>query len=264
MFVENDYRGAPGNDADIDRSRVVFARVLSPADDARLMEYYKDRTVWRTGPKYQPVLVRPAPRRAASLRRLRINEFPGGNRLIPARPASSGTEMAEFRYEICVVGGCGHVGLPLAITFAGCGVPVSVYDINDRAVEMVNSGRMPFIEAGAEPKLREVIGRTLAVSTDPSCVAQSRFVIVVIGTPVDEHLNPTFHAMRRFFRGSFRSSEAASAWCCGARSILASPRRSATSWPRPGSTLPLLLPRAGRRRQGDGRAANPAADRLRL
>ena len=109
--------------------------------------------------------------------------------------------MADFRYDICVVGGCGHVGLPLAITFADHGLKVSVYDINERAVETVRSGRMPFLETGAEPKLREVIGRTLEVSTDPSCVSGSRFVIVVIGTPVDEHLNPTFHTMRRFFSG---------------------------------------------------------------
>ena len=109
--------------------------------------------------------------------------------------------MPDFRYDICVVGGCGHVGLPLAITFADRGLKVSVYDINERAVETVRSGRMPFLETGAEPKLREVIGRTLEVSTDPANVARSRFVIVVIGTPVDEHLNPTFHTMRRFFSG---------------------------------------------------------------
>ena len=109
--------------------------------------------------------------------------------------------MADFRYDICVVGGCGHVGLPLAITFAGSGLKVSVYDINERSVAAVRSGRMPFLESGAEPRLREVIGRTLDVSTGPECVSESRCVVVVIGTPVDEHLNPTFHAMRRFFAG---------------------------------------------------------------
>jgi UDP-N-acetyl-D-mannosaminuronic acid dehydrogenase len=109
--------------------------------------------------------------------------------------------VADFRYDICVVGGCGHVGLPLAIIFADHGLKVSVYDINERAVATVRSGRMPFLETGAEPKLREVIGRTLEVSTDPACVSESRCVVVVIGTPVDEHLNPTFHSMRKFFTG---------------------------------------------------------------
>src|SRR5687767_7619797 len=60
---------------------------------------------------------------------------------------------------------------------------------------------MPFLEPGADEILRSVIGRTLTVSTDAAVVSQARFVIVIIGTPVDEHLNPTFHKMRRFFQG---------------------------------------------------------------
>src|SRR4051794_23960032 len=106
----------------------------------------------------------------------------------------------DFRFDVCVVGGCGHVGLPLALTFAHRGLKVSVYDIDDRAVALVRSGRMPFLERGAEPILREVLGRTLEVANDADLVSQSRHVVVVIGTPVDEHLNPTFHTMRRFFR----------------------------------------------------------------
>jgi UDP-N-acetyl-D-mannosaminuronic acid dehydrogenase len=107
--------------------------------------------------------------------------------------------MKDFGYDVCVVGGCGHVGLPLAITFAQKGLNVCVYDINDHAIETVRSGRMPFLEQGAEPILKQVIGRTLEVGNDPSLATRSRFVVVVIGTPVDEHLNPTFHTMRRFF-----------------------------------------------------------------
>jgi UDP-N-acetyl-D-mannosaminuronic acid dehydrogenase len=104
-------------------------------------------------------------------------------------------------YDICVVGGCGHVGLPLAISFARSGLRVAVDDIDDRAVETVRAGRMPFLEDGAEPALKQVIGRTLHVANDPALVGRARHVIVVIGTPVDEHLNPTFHAIRRFFAG---------------------------------------------------------------
>ena len=106
-----------------------------------------------------------------------------------------------FPYDVCVVGGCGHVGLPLAITFARKGLKVSVFDINERAVETVRSGRMPFMENGAEEVLREVIGKNLEVGTDPALASKAEHVVVVIGTPVDEHLNPTFHTMRRFFKG---------------------------------------------------------------
>jgi UDP-N-acetyl-D-mannosaminuronic acid dehydrogenase len=104
----------------------------------------------------------------------------------------------RFPFDVCVVGGCGHVGLPLAITFADHGLRVAVHDVNAAVVELVRAGRMPFLDAGAEPKLRAVIGRSLEVANDPGLVTRSRHVIVVIGTPVDEHLNPTFHVMKRF------------------------------------------------------------------
>ncbi|QDV38975.1 nucleotide sugar dehydrogenase [Tautonia plasticadhaerens] len=107
----------------------------------------------------------------------------------------------DFPYDVCIVGGCGHVGLPLAITFASKGLKVNVFDINEKAVETVRSGRMPFLENGAEEVLRRVVGKTLEVGTDPALASRAEHVVVVIGTPVDEHLNPTFHTMRRFFQG---------------------------------------------------------------
>ena len=107
--------------------------------------------------------------------------------------------MADSPLDVCVVGGCGHVGLPLSITFAQVGLRVGAYDINQKSVALVSSGKMPFLEPGAEAALREVVGHRLEVSSDPCLISRSKFVVVVIGTPVDEHLNPTFHTMRRFF-----------------------------------------------------------------
>jgi UDP-N-acetyl-D-mannosaminuronic acid dehydrogenase len=107
-------------------------------------------------------------------------------------------DTSAHRFDVCVIGGCGHVGLPLAITFARSGLRVAVHDINDAAVERVRAGHMPFHEDGAEPLLREVIGKTLFVENDPRRISEARNVIVIIGTPVDEHLNPRFHTMRRF------------------------------------------------------------------
>jgi UDP-N-acetyl-D-mannosaminuronic acid dehydrogenase len=107
--------------------------------------------------------------------------------------------VSNFRTDVCVVGGCGHVGLPLSLAFARAGLRVVISDIDERAVATLREGRMPFLEAGAEPILREVIGRSLEVTTDPRAVGEARHVVVVIGTPVDEHLNPTFLTMRRFF-----------------------------------------------------------------
>ena len=58
---------------------------------------------------------------------------------------------ASFERDVVVIGGCGHVGLPLAIAFADRGANVAVYDVNPDAVAQVGDGRMPFDEPGAAP-----------------------------------------------------------------------------------------------------------------
>lgn len=98
--------------------------------------------------------------------------------------------------EVAVVGGCGHVGLPLGLAFADRGLNVALYDLNQAAVDLVNDGTMPFAEPGAADVLRQVLaaGRLQATS-DASAVRDAEHVIIVIGTPIDEHLNPDLSAV---------------------------------------------------------------------
>ena len=64
-------------------------------------------------------------------------------------------------------------------------------DIDESRVDLVNRGRLPFAEPGAAEKLEQAIAsRRLLASTDNAVVGQAEHVVVVIGTPVDEHLNP--------------------------------------------------------------------------
>ncbi|MBI2458336.1 MAG: nucleotide sugar dehydrogenase [candidate division NC10 bacterium] len=107
--------------------------------------------------------------------------------------------MKERRYDMCVVGGLGHAGLPLGLSFAQAGKRVVIYDIDEKTMQTVSQGRMPFMEAGAESVLRAVLGKTLSLSSDKQVIAQSHFVVIVIGTPVDEHLNPKFTLFKDFF-----------------------------------------------------------------
>jgi UDP-N-acetyl-D-mannosaminuronic acid dehydrogenase len=100
-------------------------------------------------------------------------------------------ESADFDRHVVVIGGCGHVGLPLAIAFASRGARVAIYDVSTSAVQTVNAGRMPFAEQGATEVLQQVVAAgLLEASTDPAIVGSAEHVVVVIGTPVDEHLNP--------------------------------------------------------------------------
>ena len=108
----------------------------------------------------------------------------------------------SFERDVVVIGGGGHVGLPLAIAFADRGAKVAVYDVNPAAVEHVNAGQMPFEEPGAAPVLERVVaGEQLSASTDPAIVGSAQHVVVVIGTPVDEHLNPDQQAIPRALQG---------------------------------------------------------------
>jgi UDP-N-acetyl-D-mannosaminuronic acid dehydrogenase len=103
-----------------------------------------------------------------------------------------------FTHDVVVIGGCGHVGLPLAIALADRGASVLLYDISDAAVGLVNDGVLPFDEPGAQDKLTAAVSSgALRASTDPSVVGLAETVVVVIGTPVDEHLNPDPQAIPR-------------------------------------------------------------------
>jgi UDP-N-acetyl-D-mannosaminuronic acid dehydrogenase len=108
----------------------------------------------------------------------------------------------QFERDVVVIGGCGHVGLPLAIAFADRGANVGIYDVSTAAVETVNSGKLPFDEPGAAGVLERVVAEgRLRASTDPSIVASAENVVVVIGTPVDEHLNPNPEAIPKALGG---------------------------------------------------------------
>jgi UDP-N-acetyl-D-mannosaminuronic acid dehydrogenase len=108
--------------------------------------------------------------------------------------------MEKHDQDVCIVGGAGHVGLPLALAFAEAGQRVVVYDLNAGGMELIKSGTMPFVEYGAQPLLKEALERGLLLfSTDPHDISRAQHVIIAIGTPVDEYLNPKLRALFDLF-----------------------------------------------------------------
>lgn len=94
--------------------------------------------------------------------------------------------------DLTVVGGGGHVGIPLVLAFAEAGFRVTVHDINREVLETLKSGRLPFIENGGEALLLEALKRNrLVFTSDPSGISRNGPVVITIGTPIDEFLNPT-------------------------------------------------------------------------
>ena len=97
----------------------------------------------------------------------------------------------NFENDVVVVGGCGRVGLPLAIVLASKDLKVIAFDTNSDVVASVSSGKMPFSEPRASEELVNVLqSQMFSASNDKHVVSTAEHVIVVIGTPVDEHLNP--------------------------------------------------------------------------
>src|SRR4051794_29377816 len=96
-----------------------------------------------------------------------------------------------FSHDVTIVGGCGHVGLPLGIAFAEAGLRVILFDIDPESVDRVRAGKMPFDERGADDALaRAIAAKRLEATIEPSAISESEHVIVVVGTPVNEHLDP--------------------------------------------------------------------------
>jgi UDP-N-acetyl-D-mannosaminuronic acid dehydrogenase len=93
--------------------------------------------------------------------------------------------------DITVVGGAGHVGIPLVLAFAEAGLTVNINDLNETALATLRSGKLPFIEHGAAPLLaRALAGNKLLFTSSPDAIDRTGPVVITIGTPVDEFLNP--------------------------------------------------------------------------
>ena len=163
------------------------------------------------------------------------------------------------RFDVVVVGGCGHVGLPLGDRVRrpwAC--TVGIYDINDARSSRSASGELPFQEAGAERARAGARRRSARASTDPatSSARPSR-------GRGDRHAGRRAPQPRpargaeRARRALPSTSATASCSCCAAPSIpgvtRGVERLFADLGPR---RRRRVLPRAHRRGQGHGRSCS--------
>lgn len=106
------------------------------------------------------------------------------------------SESARGTFDVCVVGGAGHVGAPLAIVFATRGLRTLVYDKDRKALAKLAAGELPFLEEGGEPLLREALAiGHLHFTTEPRDLTGAAHVVITIGTPIDEFHNPRLNVV---------------------------------------------------------------------
>lgn len=92
------------------------------------------------------------------------------------------------------------MGFGLTLCIVEGGHYVYGVDINEAVVKSISAGRVPFIEEDAEETLARTLqtGR-LKMTTDISVVAECDVVVIILGTPIDENLNPMIMPLIQLF-----------------------------------------------------------------
>lgn len=96
-----------------------------------------------------------------------------------------------LKQDAVAIVGIGRVGLPLALFLADKGHKVYGLDVDRQKVRLIATGKMPFLEEGAPALLKKHINKSLFVSSDFSNIQKSSVIILTLGTPVDENMNPS-------------------------------------------------------------------------
>jgi UDP-N-acetyl-D-mannosaminuronic acid dehydrogenase len=107
----------------------------------------------------------------------------------------------RVNYKVAVIGGAGHVGLPLALALADHGNKTVGIDIDEVAVERISGGSMPFYEEGADAMLERCLeSGKLRMTTDLSSARAADVIVVIPGTPVDENFNPSLGGLMQLVK----------------------------------------------------------------
>ncbi len=98
--------------------------------------------------------------------------------------------------KLTVVGGAGHIGLPLSVVFARAGIDVICYDLDSKAISSARKGKMPFMEIDGDKELQLAIkSKKIQFTSKLEHRMKDSDFIVTIGTPVDEYMNPVKNVM---------------------------------------------------------------------
>ena len=75
---------------------------------------------------------------------------------------------------------------------------VGIYDVDTAKLDRVRTGEMPFREPGADQLLSRVLGSgRLVFDHRPDILSRARAVVLVIGTSIDEFMNPSTRIFER-------------------------------------------------------------------
>ena len=102
--------------------------------------------------------------------------------------------------KISIIGGAGHVGYPLGLIFSSKGFQVTLIDKDKKNSKKINSGISPFLEEGSESLLKKMLKKKCILATSDLQKVKGKFIIICIGTPIDNTLNPELKNFLNFFK----------------------------------------------------------------
>ena len=102
----------------------------------------------------------------------------------------------ELLYKIqnktAVIGiiGLGYVGLPLGLEFARNGFNVIGFDIDEKKIPILNSGK-GYIKHIKESRIKEAVeAKKFTATWDFSRLTETDVIIICVPTPLNEHREP--------------------------------------------------------------------------
>ena len=91
--------------------------------------------------------------------------------------------------KVSVVGGAGHIGLPLSCFMQNNGFEVVVIDNNIKSLNLLKQNILTFYEKDLEINLKQALGDGLVLTNELEKISETEIVIVTIGTSSNkEHL----------------------------------------------------------------------------
>jgi len=102
--------------------------------------------------------------------------------------------------NISIIGGAGHVGFPLGLIFSSKGFKVSLIDKNTENINKINNGKVPFLEENSQQLLKRMLKKKSIYATkNLNEVKKSKYIVICIGTPITNKLNPSLGGFINFF-----------------------------------------------------------------
>ena len=103
-----------------------------------------------------------------------------------------------MKADIAIVGGAGHIGLPLGILLANKKKKVILYDKDKKNINKINNCRMPFMEEGGLRLLKKN-KKNIFATTEKKYLSNAKVIIICIGTPV-KNSKPDLQLFFEMFR----------------------------------------------------------------